>query len=141
VAVDVRALFVQTLTGVEALNALFRGNDDWLYQRNSFPEEAPPHERPFAVYSFGVEDRAALRSMPQHRVPIELWVHDVRGDYFRIDQILDRAVEVLEAVPHGDGFVEFHYNTRSRDFEDLDLKTILRFGTFEAIYSRSEEDE
>ena len=137
--IDLRELVTQALLNDDELRELF--GDEFVYQRMSIEFESAPMP-PFIVVAFGVERRASIRALRQClRTPIEVWAHDAPGDYYPIvDCGLDRAKEVLEAIPAGNGLNEIVFNTRSRDLEDLDMKTICRIGTFEATYVQ-EDDE
>lgn len=129
---------MQALEGDEALGALL-GDGESVYQRNSFDHEAPPDNPPWIIYAMGVEGQSGISALRAYTSPVELWVHDVKGDYDRIDRIIDRARIVLEAVSSGEGLTEIRYTGRSHDLEDLDMDTILRFGTFQATYKPEEE--
>ena len=131
---DLRALVFGQLNSDPVLNG-FWGNQ--LYQRSAMNYEQPPHARPFGVYYLDRENYVFNPTAVRARIlTVQVWCHDEPGDYYRIDQVLDRVREVLEATPHQDDFLEIRLSFKSADlFDDL-LKTIMRYSRFDAVLAR-----
>lgn len=134
--VDIRELIVQALLADAELSGLGISGPDKLIQRNSIVPEQAPTARPLMVYHFGLDQRVGVSAMQAHRMSLELWVHDHKGDYFRIEQILKRAQAVLEALSHQQEFYECRWVSTSRDLEDLDMETIVKLSTFNVTLNR-----
>jgi hypothetical protein len=108
---------------------------EW-FQRSSFFHEEPPKTRPFGIYELGTENPSGPTALRAKTAIVQVWVHDVMGDYGLIDDILARVKIVFEAAEHEGDFLELRYLGRSPDLEDLDLKTICRYVRFSATLTR-----
>jgi hypothetical protein len=89
-----------------------------------------PETKPFAVLRWEFGSSGLVSRGIGSTKPLALWAHDLPGDYARIDHILDRAQRVLEALPHGDDFLECRRLDTSPDLEDIEMGTILRYTRF-----------
>lgn len=132
-ATDLRAIIFEAIRA-DAQIAEMVG--DRIVQRGSWdPEDSTvtPLETPYLVYSMSDEAPTGPSAMNATRRYLMVWAHDLPGDYYRIDVILDRVKEVLHAVPHGGQFYEVRFLLKSPDlFDDL-LKHIVRYSRFYAV--------
>jgi hypothetical protein len=131
VSFDLRALVYGSLKNDSVLTGFWA---DRFYQRSSMENEVPPSQRPFGIYYLDRENLVLTPSALKARsLTVQVWVHDEPGDYYQIDQVLDRVREVLEATPAQDKFLEFRLLFKSSDLYDDLLKTIVRYSRFDAI--------
>lgn len=131
-ATDLRKIIFQALRGDTELASFV---DDRIVQRASWDQEgiAPPDELPYLVYAMSDEASTGPSVINATRRYIMLWAHDVIDeDYWRIDQILDRAKEVLRSIPHQGHFMEVRFLGKSPDLYDDMLKHLVRYGRFYA---------
>lgn len=106
---------------------------DRIYQAGSLSDDVPPtSQTPYLVYKLGTEGRAGPSAIRATTRSVEVWAHDQVGDYFVIDEILDRAKVVLEAVDNQGTFLEIRFTNKSPDLWDDVLKHIVRFSRFQA---------
>jgi len=98
-----------------------------IIQRSSTIEQ-PPTQVPYIVYNLGNRYNKGPSRLKASVQGIQVWVHDEPGDYFRIDQILQRVKVVLEELPEGtpDGFLGIRHLETSQDLWDDLLKHIVR---------------
>jgi len=130
-SLDLRALVYGSLKNDSVLTGFWA---DRIYQRSSMEYEVPPAQKPFGIYYLDRENLVLQPSALKARaLTVQVWVHDEPGDYYQVDQILDRAREVLEAIPQQDTFLEFRLLFKSPDLYDDLLKTIVRYSRFGAI--------
>ncbi len=132
---DFRAIFVDAVINDPILNTLGLPPTE-VFQRGSFVDEVPTRHRPFAVFHLGTEvpvgSTSALRAT---RVSLLVWIHDLAGDYFRINEVLDRMRYVVEAVRPFDDLLEIRWMERSQDLTDTDMSTICRWDRYEAQFT------
>jgi hypothetical protein len=128
--VDLRRKITQALLADPFLQTMV---GDRVFQRMGVDElEVPPSVKPFIVYHFGSEIAGYPSALHGSERTFQVWVHDDPGDYWKIDQILDQAKIVLEAIEPENGLCEFRYFDKGPDLYDNVLKTIMRFSRFTA---------
>lgn len=130
---DLRTKVASLLTADAPLAQLIPA--EAMFQRTGMLMESPPNDRPFLVYHFGQEiPELGVESQDQHptRRHVQVWVHDVIGDYFRIDQALDRVRHAFEVANVEGTFLELRFVERSQDLLDPELHTITRWSRFTA---------
>lgn len=88
---------------------------------------------PYAAYKLIVE---TPRIGSAKNAQLQVWVHDKPGDYSKIDSILARIKEVLEAQTHADDFLEARWLDHSEDMLDEGSGTITRFSRYTIIQSK-----
>jgi hypothetical protein len=106
-----------------------------VYQRSGMLKEQPPKLRPFVVYHLGSEVPEGTMSSADQRPTrrnVQIWVHDILGDYARIDEILDRIRTVFEEAQPDGTLLELRFIERSIDLLDPEMHTITRFSRFQA---------
>jgi len=91
-----------------------------------------PEVRPFVVIRFDAKTAMFADRGSQNLV---IWAHDDRGDYSRIDSILERIREVLDNAVHvsgADGIIltSARYIGSSTDLWDDGYRTMTRNSTF-----------
>lgn len=131
---DLRKVVYQSLRADPELEALV---GDRIFQRSSLEEGVPPAQIPYIVYHFGESFGTGPTIIKARRQTVQVWVHDRTGDYFRIDEILDRVKKILEHVEEGDpdGFLGIRHLQYSPDLWDDLTKHIVRYGRFTATIS------
>jgi hypothetical protein len=121
-----RALVLQAITSEPALTALIPA-DRWI-QAGSL-DEMPA--RPFAVIRL-IDGTQTIVYSEQPR--FEIWVHDDRGSYIKIDQILRLVRETLiAAVPMEDAnyrIVDVDWTGNGPDLIDEGYNTNVRTARF-----------
>jgi hypothetical protein len=135
---DLRKVVFQALKGDPDLSELV---EDRIFQRSSLEEGVPPAQIPYIVYHFGESFGTGPTIIKAQRQTVQVWVHDRAGDYFRIDEILDRVKVVLEHIEEGDpdGFLGIRHLQTSPDLWDDLTKHIVRYGRYAATMSQSGE--
>jgi hypothetical protein len=126
-----RAAVFHLLTHDDELHAL--GIDvPNTYQTNAVDN---PETRPFLVIRWEAQTMAFESVGPQSLV---IWAHDERGDYSRIDSILERSRMILVDANHilgDDGVIltTADYMASSDDLWDDGYRTIARNCTFRTL--------
>lgn len=92
-----------------------------------------PQAKPFVIIRFGVKSVEFGKVGSQN---VDIWVHDIAGDYSRIDKILNRIQELMIDAVHvvgldGVTLTSARYISTSDDLWDDGYRTITRFSTFE----------
>jgi hypothetical protein len=121
-----RKLIYEWLTSDDYLTSVIPA-DRWLQQGAM---DDPP-ARPFAIVGFDDRPRSNIGS-PQPRISI--WVHDNRGSYFRIDDVIKYLEEELpNAVPLEDDsyrIADIRWDASSGDLTDDGYSTNTRNARF-----------
>jgi len=132
---DLRKVVFRALKGDSQLASLVQ---DRIFQRSSLEEGIPPQQIPYIVYHMNESFGVGPTIIKAQRQSVQVWVHDVTGDYFRIDEILDRVKVVLEHLPEGNpaGFLGIRHLQYSPDLWDDLTKHIVRYGRFAATMTQ-----
>lgn len=132
---DIRKVVFRALHDDPELAVLVGGR---IFQRSSMEEGIPPRQIPYIVYHMGESFGTGPSVIKAQRQTVQVWVHDRTGDYFRIDEVLDRVKMVLEHVPEGEpeGFLGIRHLQYSPDLWDDLTKHIVRYGRFSATMSQ-----
>jgi hypothetical protein len=121
-----RALLYQAITASTDLTAIIPA-ERWI-QAGAIDA---PTARPFAVIRI-VDGPPSISKATQPRV--EIWVHDDRGSYLRIDEVLDLLEDILPIVPplenDSDRIVAVDWSGRSPDLVDEGFNTNTRHTDF-----------
>lgn len=88
-----RAYIAQTLANDEGLRQMGFAKEA-VYSAENVDT---PSERPFIVIRWLVRD-PVIRQAPSQPNRFQVWCYDERGDYSRIDAMLDRVREVLTGI-------------------------------------------
>lgn len=120
---------------------LFAGDDplpddaeDSVYGSHSL--EGVPERKPFVVHDMGNDTSERLSDdSTAHRQFVTIYVHDVGYDYTRIDQVIAELKSLLNNPPSAPGFgvMTCHYLETSRDLEDDQMGTIVKYARFQII--------
>lgn len=128
-ATDLRAIIFQALRA----DPIIAGHvSDRIVQRGSWDMkgQAPPEQLPYLVYNMSESVQSGPTSLRATQRYVQLWCHDEPGDYYRIDEILQQAKVVIEAIPQQDMFMDARFINQSPDlFDDL-LDHIVRYSRF-----------
>jgi hypothetical protein len=126
-----RAAVWQLISGDTTLNAL------GIVQANTYTTNSVdnPETKPFVIIRFETVTAAFGQIGAQN---MSIWAHDERGDYSRIDQILQRIQDILTNAVHvagNDGFTlsSSRYQGTSDDLWDDGYRTITRYSTFSVL--------
>ena len=132
--IDIRKVVFQALRSDPELSTLI---GDRIWMRGSTVDGIPQTETPYIVYNFNGRFRTGPSALKATRHTIQVWVHDDPGDYFRIDQILDRVRAALESVEAGNpvGFLEIRFFETGPDIWDDLVKHIVRYSRLQATTS------
>jgi hypothetical protein len=127
-----RALIFQTLSTDPALNALGINANTIHTNHNA----DTPNDTPFIVIRYLATPQAEFKDSPVISKPIQFWVHDTPGDYFRINQILKRLRVILSTLetqgdPDGGYITDVLWQGNSDDFYDDEAKTINRYAQYQ----------
>jgi hypothetical protein len=95
-----------------------------------------PALKPFIVYAMG-NDTAEPGMGSAHRQFLIIYVHDEieGGDYLQIDEVLKRLKKLFDDAD-GDpahGVMTCHYLETSRDLEDDQMQTVVRYIRFQLV--------
>jgi len=108
---------------------------------NIFPSNAtddPPATQPFLFIRWEeTSPRWGLSNSPG-KTSMSLWAHDHGGSYNRINLILERCKEILEAASHvvgSDGYIltQVDWRGASGDLVDDGYKTLTRNHGYEVV--------
>lgn len=120
------------MTGDATLMALLPGG---VHSTTKIRET--PHEKPFIMYrviAHRPESRGDDRDLTNNENFL-LFVHDVPGDYLKIDAILARLKELFQnAKDEAAGVSRGTWLEDSEDFRDEDMGTIMRYARFQVRY-------
>jgi hypothetical protein len=125
---ELRELLYTALKDDAPFMALIPGG---LTEFSAFTEA--PKVKPFAVLKAEPTQHAIVTRGIGSTRPFTLWVHDVPGDYLKIDSALDQAEMVLEGIPHHGSFLEIVRTDSSGDLADPEMGTILRYARFGVV--------
>lgn len=126
---DLRRRIYEALSGDSVLTEMV---GDRVMARTGLEETGHELEKPFLVYFFGFTSKIGPTTVGAGGQWVHVWAHQARGDFFQVDQILDRCREVLEALPHEGPFYELRHLERSQDLEDPAMETNCRFDRYQA---------
>lgn len=107
---------------------------DRIVQRGSWDQDGIPAPTvlPYIVYDLSNEGSYGPSAMRATRRFFTVRVHDQLGDYFRIDQILQRVKVVLQDVDQQHELMQIRFIEKSQDlFDDL-LDHLVRYSRFHA---------
>lgn len=110
--------------------------DDRIYQGESLDHSELV--RPFIVYRVGNETSELFSEDAQtpHRVFFQVYLHDTPADYMRIDEGVKAVIKALKgARDPAYKILRVNYLETSRDLDDSELRTILRYVRFQAVRS------
>lgn len=79
------------------LSGLWTSVGERLYQTSMMTKV--PDKAPYAYYRMGISRPALQSDHPASLTPFQLIIHDVPGDYVRIESLLAQARAALTAVP------------------------------------------
>lgn len=132
-----RAWFYQRMTADATLMALVPGG---IHQTTKVRET--PHQKPYLMYRT-IAHRPSDRGDDRDIANIEnylVFVHDVPGDYLKIDAILARLKYIfVDAKDQAAGISRVFWLEDSEDFRDEDMGTILRYARFSVRYLAPQE--
>lgn len=132
----------QRLVGDAALRDILFAGDDPLpddaeasvYASHSL--EGVPERKPFVVHDMGNATSERLSDVYSPvRQFVTIYVHDEGYDYIRIDQVIAALRALLDNSPSAPGFgvITCHYLETSRDLEDDQMGTIVKYVRFQII--------
>ena len=93
---------------------------------------------PFLVYRIGNETSEQFSEDPlePHRVFFQVYIHDRGGDYTRIDDLVPLVIAALKGGPYPEyKILRVNYLETSRDLDDAEMGTIMRYVRFQAVRS------
>lgn len=93
---------------------------------------------PFLVYRIGNETNEQFSEDAQkpNRVFFQVYIHDRGGDYTRIDDLVVLTIAALEGGPYPEyKILRVNYLETSRDLDDAEMGTIMRYVRFQAVRS------
>jgi hypothetical protein len=133
---DLRKIFIDALVADSVEMTALGLPPGEVIQRSGFENEVPTKARPFAAYYLGAEVPAgSATKLRATRISLLVWVHDKPGDYFAMNEIMDRIRYVLENQDPADDFMELRWMERSQDLSDTDMGTICRWDRYEAQFT------
>lgn len=95
-----------------------------------------PDRKPFVVHDMGNDTSEGLaEGHPAHRQFVTVYVHDEGDDYTLIDQVIKQLKVLLDNAPQNAGFgvITCHYLETSRDLEDDQMGTIVKYVRFQIV--------
>lgn len=106
---------------------------DRVYQSTSLTDV--PAVKPFLLYRFGTSAPGLSGGdfVVKRIQPIQIFVHDVPGDYQRIDTILAALKVTLEAQTDSD-VMSCQWLEESEDLSDDEMHTITRFARYQLLH-------
>lgn len=128
-----RQFVYERLTGDSAIQAIV---DDRVKQGESMDIAELRH--PFLVYRIGNETNELFSEddLKPHRVFFQVYIHDRGGDYMRIDDLVKLVINALVGGPYPEyKILRVNYLETSRDLDDAEMGTILRYVRFQAVRS------
>lgn len=133
--VDLRKVVFRALKDDPELSTFVEGR---IFQRSSLEEGVPPSQVPYIVYHFDESFNTGPSKIKARQQYVRVWVHDKTGDYFQIDEILDRVKIILEHIEEGDpaGFLGIRHVGSSSDLWDNLTKHIVRYSRYSATLSQ-----
>lgn len=90
-------------------------------------------EPPFGVFRFAGHPATFARS---GKYNLEVWVHDLRGSYTRIDAALEIIKDIFEGVPaswDGQYIAEADWTNDSPDLTNEDYNTNTKMASFDLV--------
>lgn len=93
---------------------------------------------PFLVYRIGNETNELFSEddPKPHRVFFQVYIHDRGGDYTRIDDLVKLVIAALSGGPYPEyKILRVNYLETSRDLDDAEMGTIVRYVRFQAVRS------
>lgn len=135
---SIRSFIFNTLTGYAPLSELVGQR---VYASESIMDAQ--QTKPFLVYRMGADPKEPIFDDPDivlnpHRQFFQVWVHDDRPSYLRIDNICDLVQAAFRSTPTSasDMVIWVSFKDRSDDFDDVVLDTVFRYLRFEAAMSQ-----
>lgn len=105
-----------------------------VFQMSSFTDV--PEDKPFLVHRLGLNipeltdnNRAVAMSSPS-----AVWIHDLPGDYGRIDLIAEEIKNVFQNAAPGK-VIQATWMSLGEELRDPEMGTILRVATFRLAYT------
>jgi len=96
-----------------------------------------PHQKPFTMYR-QTSDVSTLRGDGQERIRSNgymIFVHDVPGDYLKIDEILEQMKLLFQdTVDQANGVAKSLWLETSEDVRDDDMGTIMKFARIQVVH-------
>lgn len=123
-----RKVVYNLLTTNADLNALL---ENPIWYTGSALDQAPA--APFGVFRFAGHPATFKRSGKHN---LEIWVHDHRGSYTRIDDALEIIKDIFESVPavfDGQYIAEADWTNDSPDLTNEDYNTNTRMASFDLV--------
>lgn len=125
-----RTWFYQTMASDSALMAALPGG---IHQSTKLMRQ--PEEKPFALYrsTAMVSDLRGDDQAVSLQEGYMVFVHDVEGDYLRIDSVIDMIFNRLRTVnlARHTEVISVTWLETSEDFRDEDMGTIFRYSRFQ----------
>lgn len=130
-----RQFVYETLDGDAAVTTFV---DDRIHQGESLV--VAELKVPFLVYRIGNETNELFSEddteQQPHRVFFQVYIHDRGGDYMRIDDICKAVINALRGGPYPEyKILRVNYLETSRDLDDAEMGTIMRYVRFQAVRS------
>lgn len=128
-----RQFVYETLSGNAPIQAVVA---DRVFQGESMLVAEMAH--PFLVYRIGNETNELFSedTLRPHRVFFQVYIHDRGGDYMRIDDLVKLVIDALVGGPYpAYKILRVNYLETSRDLDDAEMGTILRYVRFQAVRS------
>lgn len=127
-----RSIIREILIGNEELTAIIPA-ERW-YGAGAVSEDNTPAS-PFAVMRFGVVDRGMAEI---HRGNVTIWIHDTRGTYRTVDNVLSLIAGILDGREHvsdalGNELIRAEWLNTSGDLFDTGYRTITRNATYNVV--------
>lgn len=128
-----RQFVYDTLSGDAAITALVGTR---VHQGESLVKAQL--DAPFLVYRIGNETNELFSEDDQqpHRVFFQVYIHDKGGDYMRIDDLVKLVINALRGGPYPEyKILRVNYLETSRDLDDAEMGTLVRYVRFQAVRS------
>lgn len=98
--------------------------------------DATPDDKPFIQLKFGSKVKDAGPGL--YRQFMTVWVHDVPGDYMRIDQVLGLIQKAFNVRIGQEGGIKAQWIGDSQDLSDEGHNTITRNATYALVGAEGE---
>lgn len=101
-----------------------------VYQATSIVEV--PSTKPFVVYRFGTSSQGLSGNDRQTTIvqPLQVFFHDVPGDYEKIDQLQRRLRAVIAGANQGN-IIRCEWLEDSEDLRDDEMFTIFKYSRYQ----------
>jgi len=131
---DVRSWQQAKLAGDATLVGMLGAGAASVVSVSSF--ESVPEAKPFVVHRLGLsvpELRDDNRTVTM-TTPASYWIHDLPGDYLRIDGIANKIQEILELSTPDSLVIQANWQDTSEELRDPEMGTILRVVRFRLVH-------